>query len=52
VPGFAVAMGLLIFGIQWANDDPRGGLVSLAIMAGFAVALVAFSGRASPTSWR
>jgi hypothetical protein len=45
VPGFAVAMGVLFLVVQWANDDPGGGLVSLAIMGGFAVALVAFSGR-------
>ncbi len=45
VPGFAVAMGLLFFAVQWANDDPGGGLVSLAIMVGLAAALVAFSGR-------
>jgi hypothetical protein len=45
VPGFAVAMGVLFLVVQWANDDPGSGLVSLAIMVGFAAALVAFSGR-------
>jgi hypothetical protein len=45
VPGLSVAMGLVYLAVQWANDDPGGGLVSLAIMVAFAVALVAFSGR-------
>lgn len=45
VPGFAVSLGLVYLAVQWANDDPGGGLVSLAIMVAFAAALVAFSGR-------
>ena len=45
VPAFAVAMGVLFLVVQWANGDPGSGLVSLAIMAGFAAALIAFSGR-------
>ena len=45
VPAFSVGLGLVYLGVQWANDDPGGGLVSLAIMVAFAVALVAFSGR-------
>jgi hypothetical protein len=45
VPGFAVGMGLLFLGVQWSTGDPGGGLVSLAIMVGFAAAIVAFSGR-------
>jgi hypothetical protein len=45
IPGFSVAMGLLFLAVQWANGDPGSGLVSLAIMVGFAAALVAFSGR-------
>lgn len=45
VPGFSVGMGLLFLGVQWSNDDPGGGLVSLAIMVAFAAAIVAFSGR-------
>jgi hypothetical protein len=45
VPGFSVGMGLLFLGVQWANDDPGGGLVSLAIMGAFAAAIVGFSGR-------
>jgi len=40
-----VGLGLVYLGVQWANDDPGGGLVSLAIMVAFAGALVAFSGR-------
>ena len=47
VPGFSVGMGLVFLAVQWSNDDPGGGLVSLAIMVAFAVALVAFSGRSS-----
>jgi hypothetical protein len=45
VPGFSVGMGLVFLAVQWANDDPGGGLVSLAIMVAFAAALVVFSGR-------
>jgi hypothetical protein len=45
VPGFSVGMGLVFLGVQWSNDDPGGGLVSLAIMVAFAAAIVAFSGR-------
>jgi hypothetical protein len=45
VPGFSVALGFVYLAVQWANDDPGGGLVSLAIMVAFAAALVAFSGR-------
>jgi len=47
VPGFSVGMGLVFLAVQWSNDDPGGGLVSLAIMVAFAAALVAFSGRSS-----
>src|SRR6185312_14164599 len=47
VPAFSVGLGLVYLGVQWANDDPGGGLVSLAIMVAFAFALVAFSGRSS-----
>jgi len=47
VPGFSVGMGLLFLAVQWSNDDPGGGLVSLAIMVAFALALIAFSGRSS-----
>jgi hypothetical protein len=45
VPGFSVALGFVYLAVLWANDDPRGGLVSLGIMVAFAAALVAFSGR-------
>jgi hypothetical protein len=44
LPVFALALGVLVFAAQWIGGDPRGGLVSLAIMAGFG-ALVAFGGR-------
>ena len=47
VPGFSVGMGLVFLAVQWSNDDPGGGLVSLAIMVAFALALIAFSGRSS-----
>ena len=47
IPGFSVGMGLVFLAAQWSNDDPGGGLVSLAIMVAFAFALVAFSGRSS-----
>ena len=44
VPLFSLALGLVFFGIQWSNGDPRSGLVSFAIMAGFG-ALILFGGR-------
>jgi hypothetical protein len=44
VPLFAVALGVVVFVAQWIGGDPRSGLVSLAIMAGFG-ALVLFGGR-------
>ncbi len=47
VPGLSVGMGLVFLAAQWSNDDPGGGLVSLAIMIVFAAGLVAFSGRSS-----
>jgi amino acid transporter len=40
-------MGVLFLGVQWASGDPGGGLVSLAIMVGLAVVLIAFSGRSA-----
>ncbi len=47
VPGFSVGIGLLFLGVQWASGDLGGGLVSLAIMVGLAVVLIAFSGRSA-----
>ena len=47
VPGFSVALGLVYLAVQWANGDPGGGLVSLAIMVAFAAVLVGFSSRSS-----
>jgi hypothetical protein len=44
VPLFAVALGLVVFGAQWAGGDPGSGLVSLAIMTGFGV-LILLGGR-------
>jgi drug/metabolite transporter (DMT)-like permease len=45
VPGFAVVLGAVMLAAEWANDDPRGGLISLAIMLAFAAALIGLSGR-------
>ena len=44
LPLFAVALGLVMFVAQWIGGDPRGGLVSLAILAGFG-ALFLLGGR-------
>jgi hypothetical protein len=44
VPLLAVALGLIVFGAQSVGGDPGGGLVSLAIMTGFAV-LILLGGR-------
>ena len=44
LPLFAVALGLVVFGAQWAGGDPGSGLVSLAIMTGFG-ALILLGGR-------
>jgi hypothetical protein len=44
LPGFAVALGIVVFAAQWIGGDPRGGLVSLGIMTAFG-ALVLFGGR-------
>jgi hypothetical protein len=44
LPGFALAMGIVIFAAQWAGGDASGGVISLAILAGFG-ALVLFGGR-------
>src|SRR5690348_4226869 len=43
-PGFALAMGFVFLGAQWAAGHPGGGLVSLGIM-GLAAAIFAFGGR-------
>jgi len=44
LPLFAVALGLVVFIAQWIGGDPRGGLVSFAIVAGFGL-LVLLGGR-------
>jgi hypothetical protein len=44
MPLFAVALGVAVFGAQWIGGDPRSGLVSLAILAGFG-ALLLLGGR-------
>jgi hypothetical protein len=35
VPAFALALGVVVFVAQWIGGDPKGGLVSFAILAGF-----------------
>jgi hypothetical protein len=35
IPGFAVALGLVMFGAEWIGGDLEGGLGSLAIMTAF-----------------
>jgi hypothetical protein len=44
LPGFALALGVVIFAAQWVGGDPTGGVISFAILAGFG-ALVLFGGR-------
>jgi hypothetical protein len=44
LPLFAVALGLIVFVAQWIGGDPRSGLVSFAIVAGFGL-LVLLGGR-------
>jgi hypothetical protein len=44
LPLFSLALGLGFFTVQWIGGNPREGLVSLAIMAGFG-ALILFGGR-------
>jgi hypothetical protein len=43
-PLFALALGVVVFIAQWIGGDPRSGLVSFAIMAGFGL-LVLLGGR-------
>src|SRR5262249_58624781 len=44
LPLFSVALGGVVFAAQWIGGDPKGGLVSLAIIAGFG-AIVLLGGR-------
>src|SRR5262245_30957473 len=44
VPLFALACGVVVFAAQWIGGDPKGGLVSLAILAGVGL-LVLLGGR-------
>ena len=44
LPLFSLALGFAFLAAEWIGGDPRGGLVSLAIMAGFG-ALILFGGR-------
>ena len=40
LPLFAVALGLIVFIAQWIGGNPRGGLVSFAILAGAGLVLL------------
>ena len=44
VPAFCVVLGFVVFVAQWIGGDPRSGLVSLAILAGFGL-LILLGGR-------
>ncbi|MBV8462886.1 MAG: hypothetical protein JO368_06310 [Acidimicrobiales bacterium] len=44
MPLFAVALGVVAFVAQWIGGNPRSGLVSFAILAGFGL-LVLLGGR-------
>ena len=44
LPGFTVAMGIVILVAEWIGGDPVGGVIALAIATGFA-ALVLLGGR-------
>ena len=44
LPGFAVALGVVILVAEWIGGDPSGGIISLAILAAFGV-LVLLGGR-------
>jgi hypothetical protein len=44
LPLFSAALGLVIFVAQWIGGDPRSGLASFAIVAGFGL-LVLLGGR-------
>lgn len=45
MPGVALALGAVFLVVQWVGGDAMGGLVSFAIMAGFAAVLVLLEGR-------
>ena len=40
LPGFAVALGAAFAVAQWIGGDPSGGLISLAIMTVFGLAIM------------
>ena len=44
LPGFTVAMGVVILAAEWIGGDPVGGVIALAIATGFA-GLVLLGGR-------
>jgi hypothetical protein len=44
LPGFAVALGVVILVAEWIGGDPSGGIVSFAILAAFG-GLVLLGGR-------
>jgi hypothetical protein len=45
MPAVALALGGVFLVAQWIGGDPTGGLISFAIMAGFAAILVLLEGR-------
>ena len=45
MPAVALALGGVFLVAQWIGGDPTGGLISFAIMAGFAAVLVLLEGR-------
>ena len=44
MPAVALALGGVFLVAQWIGGDPTGGLISFAIMAGFAAILVLLEG--------
>jgi hypothetical protein len=50
VPGLGVALGLVLFVAQAARGEVRDGLVSLAIMTGYAAVLAVLAGRSETFS--
>src|SRR5262245_49873032 len=44
LPLFSLGLGIAFFAVQWIGGNPREGLVSLAIMAGFGL-LILLAGR-------
>jgi hypothetical protein len=45
MPAFSVGLGVMLLAAEWAGGDLTGGIISLAIMTGFAALLVLLSRR-------